>query len=68
MPLEISRKSHPAERKGTSTSTFGPQGRELSGNSSEGYEDKGAEAKRPRGYMAKGACNASPPVTAARII
>ena len=47
------RKSHPAERKGASTSALGPQGRELSGNCSEGYEDKGASAKPPRGY----ACN-----------
>ena len=30
MPLEISRKSHPAETKGASTSAFGLKGRELS--------------------------------------
>ena len=48
---------------GASTNIFGPQGREQSWNSLEGYEDKGALATPPRGYMAKGACNASPPVT-----
>ena len=52
-PPKIFRKSHPSERKGASTSALGPQGRELSGNCSEGYEDKGASAKLPRGY----ACN-----------
>ena len=40
MPLDILRKSHPAERKGTSTSAFGPKGREISGNASEGYMAK----------------------------
>ena len=40
LPLEISRESHPAETKGTSTSAFGLKGRELSGNSSEGYMAK----------------------------
>ena len=52
-PPKIFRKSHPAERKGASTSALGPQGRELSGNCSEGYEDKGASAKPPGGH----ACN-----------
>ena len=45
MPLEISRKTLAAETEDTSTSAFGPKGRELSGNSSEGYKDKGAVAK-----------------------
>ena len=54
-PSKISRKSHPKERKrkGASTSVFSPRGREISRKLSEGYEDRGASAKPPRGYIAK---------------
>ena len=61
---KILRKSHLAEREGASTRAFGPQGRKLSGKSSERCKYKGGLSETPRGYMAKGACNASPPVAA----
>ena len=41
------------EKEGYINRRFSPRGREISGKSSERYEDRGASAKPPRGYIAK---------------
>ena len=56
LPLEIFRKSHPGGRKGTSTSAFGHQGRELSGTRRKGtcVSASGARGRELSGAFRKG--------------